>query len=467
MLGSETITEPIPVVERLKNTPYSNPRRAELGADDELRHSLGLVVAIGMALLDAGAGTAELGTAMLASAVALGLDESYLTIDITLGSVIVSYGRPGDWPLTMLRVVRRPGRDYARLSDVHALVVDLVDGHLDLNSARRRLKALQAAPRVYQRRWVTLSWAVLAALVVVILGGGPVNAATAFAVTTIVDRVGRWASGRQWPPFFVTFFGAALAASAAVLLAEASQRWALGIDNPQSSSLVIAGGIIVLLAGVGLVAAVQDGLNGFPVTAVGRVFDVMLTTSAVLAGVGVVLALAAQLDLAGSFLTDPLQGIRTGLLWWAPPLAAAATVASAIGARTPARLLALSGMTGALGYAVYMVLSVTGAPLAFATAVACVLIGSLGRVWALRRRASPMAVVVPATTMLLPGLTIFQGLQEMTTGLAAVGLVTLLGAGATGLAIAAGCALGDALATPLERGMATLDEIRARLARDV
>jgi uncharacterized membrane protein YjjP (DUF1212 family) len=100
----------------------------------------------------------------------------------------------------MLRVVRRPGRDYARLSDVHALVVDLVDGHLDLNSARRRLKALQAAPRVYQRRWVTLSWAVLAALVVVILGGGPVNAATAFAVTTIVDRVGRWASGRQWPP---------------------------------------------------------------------------------------------------------------------------------------------------------------------------------------------------------------------------------------------------------------------------
>jgi uncharacterized membrane protein YjjB (DUF3815 family) len=69
--------------------------------------------------------------------------------------------------------------------------------------------------------------------------------------------------------------------------------------------------------------------------------------------------------------------------------------------------------------------------------------------------------------MLLPGLTIFQGLQEMTTGLAAVGLVTLLGAGATGLAIAAGCALGDALATPLERGMATLDEIRARLARDV
>jgi uncharacterized membrane protein YjjB (DUF3815 family) len=181
----------------------------------------------------------------------------------------------------------------------------------------------------------------------------------------------------------------------------------------------------------------------------------------------VVLAVAAQLDLAGSFLTDPLQGIRTGLLWWAPPLAAAATVASAIGARTPARLLAISGMTGALGYAVYMVLSVTGAPLAFATAVACVLIGSLGRVWALRRRASPMAVVVPATTMLLPGLTIFQGLQEMTTGLAAVGLVTLLGAGATGLAIAAGCALGDALATPLERGMATLDEIRARLARDV
>lgn len=466
MLGQETITEPLPVIARLRNTPYRNPRRAA-SADDGLRSALALVADVGEALLRAGAGTADISTSMLATGVALGLKEEHLWSDITLGSILVSYSVPGEWPVTTLRVSRDPTRNYATLSAVHGLVVDLVAGVLDRDQARLRLTAIEEAPRPYKRGWVTLAWGLLSALVVVVLGGGPVVTFTAFVVTMLVDRVGRWARRRGWPPFFITLSGAALAAMSAVALAEASQRWPIGIDSPQNSSLVIAGGIIVLLAGSGLVAAGQDGINGYPVTAIGRIYEVGLITSAILSGVALVLSLASALGLAGSIFTNPLAGAIGGLFWWSPPLAAAGSVMAGIGGRAPARLLAVTGLCGAIGYATYLVTAALGLGAPVATALGCVLIGSLGRVWALRRHASPLAVVLPATTMLLPGLSLFQGLQFLAAGASSAGIVQLLSAAATGLAIGAGCVLGDFLASPLEAGMDSLDEIRSRLARDL
>lgn len=466
LFGSEEITEPLPVISRLRSTPYRNPRRGT-ATDDQLRRALEFVADLGEALLRAGAGTAELNVSMLAAGVALGLDEDHLWSDITFTSIVVSYTRPGEWPLTLLRVARYPGRDYARLTALHDLVLRLVAGELDLARARTVLNHIETAPRPWKRWIVTVAWGVVAALVVVVLGGGPVVTMLSFLVTCLVDRLGRWANRREWPAFFVTFTGAAIAAAFAVALAEASQRWPIGIDDPQNSSLVIAGGIIVLLAGLGLVVAGQDGIHGYPVTAIGRLFDVLLTTTAIIAGVGLVLSLAAQLDLAGTIFTNPLAGWVQGLLWWSPPLAGVVAICSAIGGRAPGRLLFVTFLCGALGYALYSVAVNVGLPGPVATALACVLIGSLGRVWVLRRRASPLAVVVPATTMLLPGLSIFQGLKLLTGGMPGDGLVTLLGAFATGLAIAAGCVLGDQLATPLESGMEDLDDIRRRLAGDI
>ncbi len=465
LLGQETITEPLPVIARLRNTPYRNPQRAE-AEDDGMRLALELVADVGESMLRAGAGTAEVSTSMLATGVALGLDEQYLWTDLTLGSMVVSYSRPGDWPLTLLRVSRDPGRDYARLSAMHELVLDLVDGQLDLARARRRLDEIEAAPRPYRRSWVTLSVGVLAALVSVVLGGNEVIAASSFVMSCLVDQVGRWAVHRGWASFFVTFTGAGIAAASAVALAEASQRWPIGITDPQKSSLVIAGGIVVLLAGVGLVAAGQDGINGYPVTAVGRIFTVLLTTAAILSGVGVVLSLAASIGLAGSIFTNPLAG-RVDGLWWAPALAAIGSVMAAIGGRAPARLLFATGLCGMIGYATYIVGGAAGLPAPVATAVGCVLIGSLGRVWALRRRASPLAVVIPSTTMLLPGMSIFQGLQFLTAGDSAAGIITLLSAAATALAIGAGCVLGDAIAAPLQQGMDNVDALRNRLTQDI
>lgn len=471
-IGQETITEPLPVITRLRNTPYRNPRRGSKSPvhgdeGEELRLSLELVADIGEALLLSGAGTAEVESSILAAGVALGIDEDHFWSDITMGSVVVSFGRPGEWPLTLLRVVRAPARDYAKLSAMHDLVVQLAAGQLERDQVRPRLEAIETAPRQYRRWWVTVAWGVLAAALVLVLGGGPTVMVTGFFTAMIVDRVMRLISKAGWPTFFVTFTGAAIAASISIALAEASAAWGLGMADPQNSSLVIAAGIVLLLAGSSLVAAGQDGINGYPVTAIGRVFEVGLTTSAIAAGVGTVLSLASAWGLAGTIFNDPLAGLQTGFAWWAPPIAAIGSVCTAIGGRSPARLLFVTGLTGALGYAVMLIAEAFGVSAPIAVALGCVLNGSLGRVWALRRRASPMAVVVPASAMMLPGLSIFQSLRYLSTGDTNSGLAMLLSAALTALAIGAGTVVGDLFASPLEHGMATMEEIRDRLADDM
>ena len=77
-----------------------------------------------------------------------------------------------------------------------------------------------------------------------------------------------------------------------------------------------------------------------------------------------------------------------------------------------------------------------------------------------------MTLVVPASFGLLPGLTIFRALYEMTAsggdaGLLSLqsGITTMLGAGATLLAIATGTVFGEILASPLDRRPA---QIRSR-----
>ncbi|NNH24711.1 threonine/serine exporter family protein, partial [Pseudokineococcus marinus] len=90
---------------------------------------------------------------------------------------------------------------------------------------------------------------------------------------------------------------------------------------------------------------------------------------------------------------------------------------------------------------------------ALGTLVAALVVGAVGRVAALRRRATPLAVVVPGTIMLLPGLTIYTALVELTGGTVISGLVLLGQAGAIALAIGAGASLGDSVAAPVERGL--------------
>ena len=59
---------------------------------------------------------------------------------------------------------------------------------------------------------------------------------------------------------------------------------------------MITGGLFALLPGRALVAAVQDGLTGFYITASARLLEVMYLFIGIIMGVLVVLYLGLQLD---------------------------------------------------------------------------------------------------------------------------------------------------------------------------
>ena len=77
--------------------------------------------------------------------------------------------------------------------------------------------------------------------------------------TALIEQSMRVLNRWGLPPFFQQAAGAAIATGVAVLLV----AW----DVDVRSSLVVAAGIVVLLAGLSLVGAAQDAISGFPVTA--------------------------------------------------------------------------------------------------------------------------------------------------------------------------------------------------------
>jgi uncharacterized membrane protein YjjB (DUF3815 family) len=188
---------------------------------------------------------------------------------------------------------------------------------------------------------VTAARATLAAAVVVLLGGGPEVALAAFGSTVVVSRVNRRLDARQLPVFYQNAVGGFIATAVALGLVAA--------DVGLRPSLVVAGGIILLLPGAVLVGAVQDAITGFLVTASARAFEVLLLTAGIVAGVAVALDVGLRLGVdisisraSGASLDQvPVQVLAAGV----------AAAASAASEYAPRRTLPTAALAGALGYA--------------------------------------------------------------------------------------------------------------------
>jgi uncharacterized membrane protein YjjB (DUF3815 family) len=265
----------------------------------------------------------------------------------------------------------------------------------------------------------------------------------AFVTSVAVDRLGRVLGRCGLPPFFVTFVGAAVASLVTVGAVESH------LLRAGDAGAVIAGGIVVLLPGRMLVAAVEDAISGFAVTAAGRLLEVLITGAAIISGVGLGLGAARRLGL-----NLEVDGVGTSAADVTRALVAAgiAALASAVANRNRWTHALAAAATGVAGYATYGLLrvgAVSGATVA--TACAAVVVGVLARVLGQRLRAPSLVLAVPALSALLPGLTIFRGMSQLAQGDTSTAVGTLLSATTTALAIAAGIVLGDFLAAPADR----------------
>ncbi|MBC3762916.1 threonine/serine ThrE exporter family protein [Quadrisphaera oryzae] len=449
--------------ERLSGSAPASPvgRRAQRArlAERQVREVLEVAVRFGEAVLSLGATAAASVDVIQRTCAAFGVP---CQVDVTFTAILVAHDGPDAGTVSVLRVVQTRAADYHRLSRLTALahdvqtdpgtpeLADALDDPAVREAVQQRLERVHAsldevleAPHRYRPALVTAALGTMAAGVAVLLGGGPPVVLLSATVTAVIDLVLRRLGGWGLPSFFLQAAGAAMATTVAVaLLAVPGLPVALSALPP---SLVVASGIIALLAGLSLVGAADDAINGFLVTASGRLLEVLVLTLGLVVGIGGVLDVAdrlgVQLVIADTSQTPwPLavQVVAAGV-------ASGAWAASSFaGPRAAAQVAAW----GALGYAVSALLVGAGAAPAVGAAVAALLVGFGAESLAERTRVPAAVTATCAIVPLLPGLTIYQGLFAMISGAPpGTGGGLLLGAAMVGVGLAAGTTLGTTLAS--------------------
>lgn len=411
----------------------------------EIYKTLDLCLRIGEVLLSSGAGAADVTATMLSVAHALGLRNA--DVDVTFTSLSMSYQTSFDEPaLIQVRNVRHRDIDYEDLTEVHFLVHDLITGEIDRDEGRQRMAQIVSSGHRLPRWAVTVGSGLTGAGVAVLLGGDLIVVGIAFLAAAGIDLLKKWMSRRRLPTFYQQVAGGLLA----TLLAVGTAATDLEVDP----SMVVTASIIMLLAGIGFMGAIQDALSGFYITGGARVMEALLATAGIIAGV------------SGGLTVGGMLGVELGRLqpgaagWQALPTvtfgAALAGAAFAFACYAPLRSLLPIAAIAALGEAVWYLLYVQDAGPAWSAATAAIVIGVVSYSVAGRVRVPPLVAVVPAIVPLLPGLSIFRALALMSEG-DSYGVVAMVTAAGIAIALASGVILGEYIAQPLKREVRRLE----------
>ncbi|MFE0579136.1 threonine/serine exporter ThrE family protein [Streptomyces sp. NPDC058874] len=437
---------------RLKESPWQDRMRTMLRMPVDVRpvpdlvqrpseagpavgRVLDLTLRIGELLLSGGEGSEDVEAAMFAVARSYGLDRCEPTVTFTMLSITHQPSLVDD-PVSASRTVRRRGTDYTRLAAVFRLVADISspDTDITLEEAYRRLAEIRRNRHPYPTWVLTAAAGLLAGAASVLVGGRVLVFCAAALGAVLGDRLAWLCAGRGLPEFY-QFVAAAMPPAAfgvALKLAE--------IEDIKASA-VITGGLFALLPGRALVAAVQDGLTGFYITAAARLLEVMYLFIGIIMGVLVVLYLGLQLG-ASPKPEEVLQITERPLIQIAASMVLVFTFAILLQQeRSTVWIVTLNGGVawvtfGALHYA-------GGIPPVPATAVAAGLVGLFGQLFSRYRFASALPYVTAAIGPLLPGSATYYGLLLIAEDRLNEGLGSLVNAAAIALAIAIGVNLGS------------------------
>ncbi len=450
--GESPPTAPMSLVDRLAGSPYANPTIQVGGVDANARKTLDFALNLAESMFRYGAGALEVETSIIAVTASLGLRN--VEVDITNQSVVINYAPRDRTPITVMRVVRSWTNNYAGLSLVHQLVTEIIDGDMGRGEAANRLSEITTRPKPYAKWMVTAAVGIFGAVIVAIIGGGMTASAVAFGSTILVSLMTRQLGKWRVPEFFTTAAGSAIVTFIALVC-----WWA---NMPISPGLVIAGGILLLLPSGRLVSAVQDAINGYPVTAAGRLLSAFLTFGAVVAGISVGLVAGVLLGLPRLDVTTDSSPVYN--FWLVTLLVLVAGSMIALIEQSKVSLLLPTGLVAVLGYFVFTLAMTVGIGSRLAPAIAAVVIGFAARIVALRLQSPQLVVAVPAVLYLLPGLLIFRAMYVFTiesTG-SLNGPLGIFNALTVILAIAGGVVLGDNLANPITRGLGANERRRGR-----
>jgi uncharacterized membrane protein YjjP (DUF1212 family) len=412
------------------------------------RTVLRLAMRIGDELLSVGMSANDVVVFMLRVTSAYGL--SGVHVDVTYTALTASHlPEAGPSPLTFIRVVRPTEADYTRVRRLYRLCDDIEAG-LPIDQATVALERIRSAPHPYPRLLATLARAAIAPAACLLFTTSWKILLITFVVGCLVELMLGVLNRLRMPPFFQQL----AAAGAITLLAAgtaAGGAHGLLFFADVDPTLVVVGGIIMLVAGMMIVGAVQDAIDQFYVTASARVFEVIMRTAGIVAGIVIGLRLAQVMAAPLSLSANPNPFGPLGAQFAAVGLIAALFV---LGAYAGPLTVALATVMGLLGWLTFTSVSQLAGGEVLADTVAALAAAVLTSLIARRARVPGFGLISAALLPLVPGLALYQGLLKLVgtspgTANPSGGAATLLHALAVALGIGAGASLGTYLGRPL------------------
>lgn len=425
---------------------------------------LDLAVRLGEAMFAVGASAHDATFAVSRVARAYGL--SGVHVEVTYDAISVSYHRgEDDWPTTLMRVVRAASPDHAKLQRLQALFVEITDG-MELDAARTAFRVIRRTPFLYRPIVVIFARALLAVGVAILYSASPIIIGLSFVAALGAAFAQAGLARLQVPSFFSQIAGGVVitAVTAAVsALGAAGIAPFVGVQP----SIIVASGIVLMLSGLTVVGAAQDAIDGFALTAVGRILDLTMQTLGVVLGILIGLELAR---LIGVSIPLPTEAIPFGSV--IEQMAGAIIIAVAVALFNGAglRIIVVSAVLGTLAILGYSLTLAVGVQAAAASAIGALLASFIGILIARSLHVPSVAVTTAAIVPLVPGTAVFRGLLGVieNDGTAAgmlEGLGPLVLAGSIGIGLAAGASLGLYLGTPLRATLTSVSKSRARVRR--
>jgi len=425
---------------------------------------LDLAIRVGETMLAVGASASEVTLTIVRVSGAYGLEP--VDVDVTYNSITVSYSRPGaSRPTTLLRVVRGSVPDHAKLQRLQALTTEIAAG-LDLDSAIARCRAVRRLRFRYRPAVVIASQATLALGVAVMYGANWLALVLSFVAATLAALT-QFGLSRARVPYFFSQIAGGFVITVVAALSPLLQDTGLAGADAIRPSVIVASGIVLMLAGLTVVGAAQDAIDGFALTATGRILE--LTTQTL----GVVIGILAGLEtvrVLGVGMSAPTAALPLGPLTVQFVGAALIAVAVAVYNGAGARIIVVSAVLSLVAWAGYVAATGVGFEVAAASGIGAFVGSFVGVVLAYRLHVPSVAITTAAILPMVPGAAVFRGLLGVVESgqdpaILTTGVTTLTGAATIGVALAVGASLGIYLGQPLRATLSSVIRTRARVRR--
>lgn len=335
-------------------------------------------------------------------------------VDVTYTRILVSYTPSvASDPITTMRVVRAGTLEYDRLTRLENLVRRIEDHQVDLDTARDLLRLITAEPREYRTWILLLASAVLGGAFAAFLGGGFGDQVLAAVATVLVDVVRRPLVRAGLADFFATTIGASIPAIFALALMALRPIWPHPWLLDLSPGLIVAAGMASILAGVGIVSAAIEAIEGYYITAAARTYEVLIMTLGIVLGLLIVLWLGMALGIPAY--VSPTQGIWPNMALQflsAGLIAFSFAVSCNMGPRSSLVALAM-GLLLWVGYVVGRGL-IDSHPAA--AGIAALGVGLVARLVTRPLRIPLVALVTVGISPLMPALYLYRGVYALATG---------------------------------------------------